>query len=68
MNELQLTNIDSEVTISMNEPLLLQATQQERDSALTTLFIGLTKAITDYGCAVDISDPMNIKISRQNNV
>lgn len=46
------------------EPKLKQATQQEKNDALTDLFVGLSHAITEHGCQIDLTDPANIRVSK----
>ena len=48
--------------VSMN---LNGATYKQKEYALTTLFISLSKAIRDYGCQVDITNPDEIKIWKE---
>lgn len=38
------------------------ASQEERNQALTDLFTGLTEAIRVHGCEVDLSDPSRIRV------
>jgi hypothetical protein len=45
-------------------PQLESATKQQRDDALTDLFVGLTHAITENGCRVDLDDPLNIMVTK----
>ena len=60
--------VNAEITISINQDLLSQATQPEKDAALASLFIALSTAITKYGCDVDSSDPLNITVNRKGEV
>lgn len=60
------TDIDKQkkhidVTISIDKSLFY-ADKNTKNEALTTLFVGLTNAIRNHGCNVDITDPLNIKI------
>ena len=45
-------------------PQLKSAAQQQRDAALTEIFIVLSHAITEHGCRVDLTDPLNIVVSK----
>jgi len=63
MSELIKLPPENEVIISTVNHLHC-ASQEDKNNALSLLFIGLTDAITKHGCCVDISDPLNIKISK----
>lgn len=54
----------NEVFITIDEAKLQAASQKERIALTGDLFLGLTRAIKDYGCTVDISNPENIRISK----
>lgn len=43
-------------------PQFENASQAVKNLELARLFIGLTRAITDHNCHVDISDPMAIRV------
>ena len=54
---------DIELIISPDKSLI-HASQSEKEAALTQLFVGLTNVITKHDCSVDISDPLNIKVKK----
>ncbi|MGZ4968014.1 MAG: hypothetical protein ACXV8O_01235 [Methylobacter sp.] len=56
--------ISGEVVISKS-PAMEHATEAEREAAIADLFSGLTDAITKHGCQVDLSDPVNIRVTKK---
>lgn len=52
------------MTEAIISPQLESATQQQRDDALADLFVGLSHAITEHGCRVDLTDPLKIRVSK----
>jgi hypothetical protein len=44
-------------------PQLTDVPQRVKDRELARLFIGLTWAITDHDCYVDLTDPKNVRVT-----
>lgn len=59
-----LPAIDETVTISVDYERVRTATQQERDSSMTTLFLALTNAL-NKGYEVDMRDLTDIKVRKK---